>query len=825
MDSRASVDVLRGWITRVERDAEEAATGHNALYGQVTKQSCEPWKEKDEFSRLLTGAMYPLNISSAASSLEEARGLLRAWARSQEEADEASVLQKAAPLVLDPSQNRQVARSPPRKNWTKIGASPAEVRLARHASKDREMACEPKRDMMPPTYNLVANSRPFPAPNTVPTTEHKRVTKPSVAWVLPAKDTCKHLFLYDSPTCTATKPATRDKDTSPSVPRHTETQHSPANTRREKIYARQDDAPLAECRISSPCSDIEPRQSTERPQPESAPTMQHRAEADELRRRRRSINLRIDALQQAWATRRMRLIVRVWRSSACCSSQQWHVAVAQARFMCFRRTAGHVLKVWVQYAAESANLKRDFFTARDRRKISSAMHTWKSRVLHVAKLTMTAELSLRWRRLACVWSGWMRAIRLLKSEREAAEISRELEAARRKERSADRWFKRRVKSVIFVGWLEATTMLREERTIREQHEERRRKVLVLEARIAVANEHSNDNIRKNRSTPAASQTARCTTEGLAQDHRSTDFMQHSLQHHAMKRTGPVAASVKVQPACADRRYDQNFGKLDARANERRARRKALALQTQERVKQQRAVARAANERKEEDDANSLRAYQVARAEAEAAAEASRALVRHQAFVARLHFERACLRWRGTVPWRQYVVATRLLQCKAKRWHADGLMQRTWSAWLDWQTQCRRRVLEARQQAVLAAVRAVERFRCRMPLARWVSSVQDVAILGAAVTTKHRLLLALRKLAVWRRCARREAALGAERWQRAVEFARRATERRIMRVWLRKLHVWRQGDYLEQRCDKKWGLVRGWIDGRSPTAPKPNLITA
>lgn len=493
---------------------------------------------------------------------------------------------------------------------------------------------------------------------------------------------------------------------------------------------------------------------------ESMPATKQKDESSPAEDEARSTSEKLEARAAVWSRARvnkqLRFILRIWQSWASFSSRRLVEASARARRFGFRRSAGRAFGAWARVSSAAAKGMRAFRASTKRRRLQRTFAAWNIVVLRAARLASEAEADWRWRRQRRVWASWARAVRAAKSEREAAQRTRDLQAERRKDLQATRWRERRLQSSAFLGWLSAAASSREEREIRAQHAERRRKVEALESRIAA---------------------------------------QQQQQRRAEDRP------------CRSRRPDPRPDPFDVRARERRERRALVATRTRNRLESRRDAARVARQRREEEEAaEQLRARDRARA----ASLAARELARHQHKVARLHYDRACLRWRGLIPWHQLVATCRLERTRAERWFADGLAQRAMSAWLEWRKRRRERILRVRQEAILAAVRVAERYRCRIPLARWVSAAQDVAVLGAAVASKHRVLLASRLLGGWRRRATEAAAETTVKWQDAVASDRRATKRRVLKAWLKKLDLWRQGAFLELRRDQKWGKVRGWL---------------
>lgn len=448
--------------------------------------------------------------------------------------------------------------------------------------------------------------------------------------------------------------------------------------------------------------------------------------------------------------RRLRFMVMVWRSSATFSRRRRREARIRANHILLAKYAGRALGHWSRYASRAVAARRSFVAAQRCRRARRAFIAWHERALCQSRLAAVADANAKWRAAKRAWSRWVRGARMNKAERERAEQAQAVAEERRQAHVATRWRQRVVRSTVFVHWLHAAASLKEERRLREQHNERRRKVLALEQRIATQ-----------------------TTSDAA-------------------RPGEAGATARDRLAT-----------LDTRAAERRARRKHVVSRTEERVRQRR-DAEAATKLRREDEA--ARALEEERAEAEAA----KALARQQLIVARLHYDRACLRWRGLVPWQLAVRALRLETRRALRWYADGLVQRTWTTWRANIAARRHQILERRKRQLFDAIRVASRARCRVPLARWVSAARDVAVRGAAVAAKSRRLCLGQRLSSWRDRAAREATKSLALWEDAVRFDARNRARDVLAVWKKKLRLWQQAAFLDDRATAKWAQVRTWM---------------
>lgn len=447
---------------------------------------------------------------------------------------------------------------------------------------------------------------------------------------------------------------------------------------------------------------------------------------------------------------RLRFIVGMWRSSARVSRGRRREAHVRANQVLLAKYAGRALRCWSRYVGRAVAARRSFFAAQASRRARKALIAWHEHALGQARLAAAADANAQWRTAKRAWSCWVRGARINRAERERAEQARAVAEERRQAHVATRWRQRVVRSTVFVRWLHAAASLKEERRLREQHSERRRKVLALEQRIAT--QTTSDAPRPN------------DTGATARDRLAT---------------------------------------LEARAAERRARRKRVVSRTEERVRQRRDAEAAAKLRREDEAARALE-------EEKAEAEAAKALARQQLIVARLHYDRACVRWRGLVPWRLAVSARRLETRRALRWYADGLVQRTWTAWRANGVARRQQILKHRKRQLFNAIRVVSRARCRVPLARWVSATRDVAVRGAAVAAKSRRLCLGQRLSSWRDRAAREVAKSAARWEDAARFEARNREREVLAVWKRKLRLWQQAAFLDDRATAKWAQVRTWM---------------
>ena len=239
--------------------------------------------------------------------------------------------------------------------------------------------------------------------------------------------------------------------------------------------------------------------------------------------------------------------------------------------------------------------------------------------------------------------------------------------------------------------------------------------------------------------------------------------------------------------------------------------RALAERTNARLAERRQREEAARAARTVTHQAAYEEHERIKREEKAAEEQRRELVRQQARVARLHYNRALLVWRLKA-WVTFVEMSRSDWAKARKWYDDGLSQKTWTAWTRWRVLRREATLQRQQKILAHAARLSEKAAVRRPFATWVARTNDVLRRAADVVALKRRKTLQGRLVAWRLRAAREKL----RWQHADVRADRIYNRtmlvKLVRNWRVAVDAFKRDAAIEARVAAKRAEVRGWLAG-------------
>jgi hypothetical protein len=484
---------------------------------------------------------------------------------------------------------------------------------------------------------------------------------------------------------------------------------------------------------------------------------------------------RSNALAQQFRADRIALVlarvVRVWGSYACSNAHRRRQAERRGRRLCERLLREAPFRRW---AAVTKRARRERHAFAQERLLVNPFRAWAAWVA-ARRATLLRLATLRgFGGLSQAWKAWLRStvVRRRRAEYDG------MQAALRRDRllaaKAERHDERRIAGNAWRAWVLATAgaslMQRRKHVDATRPPERRRPTRdsapVVEAR-----------------PPARRQSTRS------------------------------GAPVAEAPAPAPRRAAPNrvAPSLDERAKQRQEKRRALAERTNARLAERKEREEEARTARTVTHQGALEEHERLKREGKRAEEQRKELLRQQARVARLHYRRGLLVWRGVRPWVRLVEHARSDLQKARKWYADGLAQKAWTAWTRWRVARRETTLLKQQRVLARAARVAECASVRRPFSCWVAATNEVLRRAAAVVAIKRRRTFRARLVAWRLRAAREKLRGQEAEVRADRVWRRTMLVKLVKNWQKAVGILQRDAAIAARKEAKWKEVRGWLD--------------
>ena len=485
--------------------------------------------------------------------------------------------------------------------------------------------------------------------------------------------------------------------------------------------------------------------------------------------------------------RRLQRMLRAWGAEAAASAMARTDAEYHVDQLLFDKYAGRSLRAWSTVVKQRRGKIETFLKRQRRSRLKAVYRVWKWKAVAGQRRAALASAHARAQLERCVFHAWRRRTTAGIADREAQRAEQTLLAAKRNLENAAAWHARRVRSHIFVHWLQYAAQCRDARVFQEKHAARRQKVQALEIAL-----------RKQQQEQLQKQPQ--------QEQKQDDREMKRSDHPKPRSTTPVKAHHKTPPPPTKKTRSSPVKTTPGREDRRRE----IAERTEARLQARRLEREAIVLRREEDEVAKVRDAKMAVVRAQAQAAAMRELARQQWTVARLFAKRSLVRAYGIGPWKALVERSKQQEVTARRWHDDGLVQRIWTAWLAERERRRRQKLEARQTALIEAVDVVRAAQTRRPFAKWLSVIADGAVRAVAVEAKRAQRLRRLYLATWLARTGTAKRRSDTNWERATEFAATLIKRHAIKSWRRAQDLWRHEKNLDSRRQRTWAHVRDWL---------------
>ncbi|KAJ1454099.1 hypothetical protein M885DRAFT_618345 [Pelagophyceae sp. CCMP2097] len=522
------------------------------------------------------------------------------------------------------------------------------------------------------------------------------------------------------------------------------------------------------------------------------------------------------------STGAVRTVFSVWRSCAAYGAEARRRAGSRAAAMRFEHVAGRVLRAWAFFVAKRRAAFGRFVAKRRSRRTLAVWRGWRSRCADARKSAVRADALWRWLVAAHTWRAWRRVVEAGRAARAAADMERHLRRRKQLEEKATRFASMRLRSRVFVQWLEATLRHRGARELTEEHAARRLQVDAFGARLRQAAAPSAEPPMQldDRHGAAFQASPGACAASPAESSAAESSAGRSRSTYASSRLTPRPSSAQAAPSPADAPPAPPAGAArDAAA--RRARREDIARRTAAQVAERRRRDADVEKRRETvaernfesaRDAAAVAAAQLAGGQRLARQDA--ALARQEIALAALHCDRAALKWRGLGPWKEFVAAARLDVVKADRWYADGLTQTAWAAWVGFLRQLAGLRTTAKRRAVLNILLGTATRRCSCAWAIWAAAVREVAARGDGVAAVVSAAVAARAWVRWRAAAPRAAEAQARLERAASALVAKHLCRSTLANWRNAASARRAEAQLDARSHARWGHVRAWLGDES-----------
>ena len=461
-------------------------------------------------------------------------------------------------------------------------------------------------------------------------------------------------------------------------------------------------------------------------------------------------------------------IVRVWGSYACSTAHRRRQADRRGRRLRERFLRAAPFRRW---AAFTRNARRERHAFAQERLLTKPFRAWAAWVASKRMVLMRLATLYEFGGLSKAWKVWVRATVVLRRRSEYDCLQAQLRSERINEAKAERHDERRLAAKAWRAWvvsMAGASSLAKAQKRKVEAQTRGRRVAAGAAPAGVARAAPQPRPRRAQAAPPPP---------------------------AQRRAAPN----RVAPT------------LDERHKQRQETRRALAERTNARLAERRQREEAARAARTVTHQAAYEEHERIKREEKAAEEQRRELVRQQARVARLHYNRALLVWRLKA-WVTFVETARSDWTKACKWFDDGLAQKTWTAWTRWRVLRREATLKRQQKILAHAARLAEKAAVRRPFATWVARTNDVLSRAADVVALKRRKTLQGRLVAWRLKAAREKL----RWQHADVRADRIYNRtmlvKLVRNWRVAVDAFKRDAAIEARVAAKRAEVRGWLAG-------------
>ena len=548
----------------------------------------------------------------------------------------------------------------------------------------------------------------------------------------------------------------------------------------------------------------------------------------------------------------LRSALRAWSVRATIDGIRRRDSEAKAENLRFATYAGRSFSLWRGFLQFKKRSLRAFEDRKSLRRLVRVYGIWRAATVAAKHRAALARIHARARLKRLCLQAWRRLADDAAADRAAEATERALLAAKRQLEAAKKWHEKRLRSLIFIKWLRYAKAMQSEKLFQLEHAERRKQVQAAEAAfrqrrkvsdVEVENLPSYDNEKK--ATPEKTETPhsspsqqeasekqgpRAPKTEPTQKNNSMDEKNNNTKTVAFLPPPPPPSSsasqsrsrvarassptTKEQSLREERSSPRRNHTFLARGEEeeerkKQKRRRELAERTEARLRERRRAREKSAHRREEEILQKIQDARKAALRLEALKATALELAKQQWTVAKMHRKRSLLYWH-LAPWKALVAEARLASAKARRWHTDGLLQRTWLAWLAARRRHLEDRLERRRNAVAACLRLGRVAATKIPFAKWLSTLADVRVRAVAVDAKRTRRLGRAYVAAWRQNALLQRANADAAWQCASNFADRLSKRHVLRTWRDAIALWRHEKRLNTRRQAKWDHVRHWM---------------